>query len=93
MELQSLTIARAPAYASENAGQWVAQVEYKSPREQSSILLADGVAVELLSLVGPIVAKRAAEAAGQAAGLIEQAVKEAQGKLLPAINISSTEVS
>lgn len=87
MELQSLTIARAPSYASENAGKWVAQVQYKSAREESSILLAEGVAVELLSVVGPMIAKRAAEAAMEAAGLIDKAVQEAQGKLLPAIDV------
>lgn len=90
MQLQSLTIARSPSYATENAGKWVAQVQYKSPSEETSILLADGVAVELLALVGPMIAKRAAEAASRAAGLIEEAVQEAQGKLLAPINISST---
>lgn len=85
MELQSLTIARAPSYASENPGKWVAQVQYKSAREESSILLSEGVAVELLAMVGPMISKRAAEAASQAAALIDNAVKEAQGKLLPPI--------
>lgn len=87
MELQSITIARAPSYASDNAGKWVAQVQYKSNREESSILLSDGVAVELLAMVGPMLVKRAAEAAHEAAGLIEAAVKDAQGKLLPPIDV------
>ncbi len=92
MELTSVTIARSPSYANENAGKWVAQLQYKSSREESSILLADGVAVELLGIIGPIIAKRAAEAAQAAIGIIDAAVKDAQGKLLPAIEVGVSEV-
>lgn len=87
MQLQSVTIGKAPSYASENAGKWIAQVKYASLREESCLLLDEGAAVELLAMVGPFIAKRAAQAANEAARLIENAVAEAQCKQLAPIEV------
>lgn len=84
MKLKSITIAQQPSYSSNNPGKWIAQVQYASPTEESSILLTEQASLELLAFVGPLVAKRAAEAAAQAAGWIDSAVKDAQARLLPA---------
>lgn len=82
VSLQAVTIAKQASYSSDNPGKWVAQVKYGSSREESSILLSEEAAVELLALVGPLIAKRAAEAAQAAAGLIAMAVEEAKAKQL-----------
>lgn len=89
MTLQSVTIAKAPSYASENAGKWIAQVKFSSTREESALLLDDGAAVELLAMVGPFIAKRAAQAANEAARLVQNAVEEATCKQLGPIEVGT----
>jgi len=88
MKLQSITIALEPTYSSNNPGKWTAQIKYQSPTEESAILLTEQASLELLAFVGPLVARRAAEAAAQAAGWIQEAVQQAQSKLLPAGSVT-----
>lgn len=88
MKLKSVTIELEPSYSSVNPNKWVGRVAYQSPREETVMLLSDEAAIELLAFVGPLLAKRAAEAANLAAFTVQEAVKDAQAKLLPASSVT-----
>lgn len=63
MKLQSLEIKLQPSYA-ENAGKYIATIEYEDGRKNSAkIVLDPGISEQLLGLIGPVITKFSARAA------------------------------
>lgn len=63
MKLQTLEIKLQPSYA-ENAGKYVATIEYEDGRKNSVKMVLDpGISEQLLGFIGPVITTAAAKAA------------------------------
>jgi len=81
MKLTSLEIKLQPSY-SDNAGKYVATVEYEDGHKNAMKMVLDpGISSQLLGFIGPAITKFAGVAARQVEANIVQSIEEAQKPL------------
>lgn len=83
-ELVKICIQKQESWRPENAGRYIATVDYSGPKGALTMPLGPDVSERLLAVLGPMIAKLGADAANEIATDVLNAIEEANN---PAITI------